>query len=105
MSTFTNDHIVLVILAAALVTYLTRIGGYLLLSVVSRIPPRVEAALNAIPAAVLTTLVAPAFYAGGWETKLAMAAALLVGLRYTSPLPMIAVGWAVVMIARYFVIA
>lgn len=105
MSTFTNDHIVLVILAAALVTYLTRIGGYLLLSVVSRIPPRVEAALNAIPAAVLTTLVAPAFYAGGWETKLAMAAALLVGLRYTSPLPMIAIGWSVVMIARYFVIA
>ena len=105
MSNFTDDHIILIILAAAVVTYLTRIGGYLLLSVVSRIPPRVEAALNAIPAAVLTTLVAPAFYAGGWETKLAMAAALLVGLRYTSPLPMIAVGWAVVMTARYFVIA
>ncbi|MCD1636760.1 AzlD family protein [Martelella mediterranea] len=105
MSNFTDDHIILIILAAAVVTYLTRIGGYLLLSVVSRIPPRVEAALNAIPAAVLTTLVAPAFYAGGWETKLAMAAALLVGLRYTSPLPMIAIGWAVVMIARYFVIA
>ncbi|MGV0909337.1 AzlD family protein [Martelella sp. FOR1707] len=105
MSNFTEEHIILIILAAAVVTYLTRIGGYLLLSVVSRIPPRVEAALNAIPAAVLTTLVAPAFYAGGWETKLAMAAALLVGLRYTSPLPMIAVGWAVVMIARYFVIA
>ena len=105
MSNFTEEHIILIILAAAVVTYLTRIGGYLLLSVVSRIPPRVEAALNAIPAAVLTTLVAPAFYAGGWETKLAMAAALLVGLRYTSPLPMIAVGWAVVMTARYFVIA
>jgi len=105
VSNFTDDHIILIILAAAVVTYLTRIGGYLLLSVVSRIPPRVEAALNAIPAAVLTTLVAPAFYAGGWETKLAMAAALLVGLRYTSPLPMIAVGWAVVMTARYFVIA
>ncbi|MGV0879704.1 AzlD family protein [Martelella sp. FLE1502] len=105
MSNFTEEHIILIILAAAVVTYLTRIGGYLLLSVVSRIPPRVEAALNAIPAAVLTTLVAPAFYAGGWETKLAMAAALLVGLRYTSPLPMIVVGWAVVMIARYFVIA
>ncbi|WP_180900926.1 AzlD family protein [Martelella soudanensis] len=105
MSNFTDDHITLVILAAALVTYLTRIAGYLLLSVVSRIPPRVEAALNAIPAAVLTTLVAPAFYAGGWDTKLAMAAALLLGLRYASPLPMIAAGWSVVMVARTFVIA
>ncbi|MEO1985721.1 MAG: AzlD domain-containing protein [Martelella sp.] len=104
MSNFTDDHIVLVILAAALATYMTRIAGYLLLSAVSHIPPRVEAALNAIPAAVLTTLVAPAFYAGGWDTKLALAAALLLGLRYASPLPMIAVGWAVVMIARYFVI-
>lgn len=104
MSTFTDDHIVLVILAAGLVTYLTRIAGYLLLSVVSHIPPRVEAALNAIPAAVLTALIAPAFYAGGWDTKLAMAAALVLGLRYTSPLPMIAVGWSVVMIARYFII-
>lgn len=105
MSTFTQDHIMLVILAAAVVTYITRIAGYLLLSVVDEFPPRVEAALNAIPAAVLTTLVAPAFYAGGWETKLAMAAALLLGLRYDSPLPMIAIGWVIVMVARHFVIA
>ncbi|AJY47649.1 AzlD family protein [Martelella endophytica] len=104
MSDFTNEHMMLVILGAAIATYLTRIGGYLLLSVVSDIPPRAEAALNAIPAAVLTTLVAPAFYATGWEGKLAIAAALLVGLRYKSPLPMIAVGWVIVMVCRRFII-
>ncbi len=104
MSDFTNDHMLLVILGAAVATYMTRIAGYVLLSVVSDIPPRAEAALNAIPAAVLTTLVAPAFYAGGWESKLAIAAALLTGLRFKSPLPMIAVGWSVVMVCRYFII-
>ena len=103
MSDLTDSHMLLIILAAAIATYFTRIAGYLLLSAVSDIPPRAEAALNAIPAAVLTTLVAPAFYAGGWEAKIAIAAALLTGLRFKSPLPMIAVGWCVVMIARYFI--
>ncbi|WP_174803553.1 AzlD family protein [Martelella limonii] len=105
MSSFTDDHIVLVILAAGLVTYLTRIAGYILLSVVSHIPPRVEAALNAIPAAVLTTLVAPSFYAGGWDTRVAMAAALVFGMRFASPLPMIAIGWSVLMLMRFVVLA
>ena len=49
-----------IILAGGLATYLTRIGGHLVLSRFSSIHPRVEAALNAVPAAVLTTLVAPA---------------------------------------------
>src|SRR5690606_35943562 len=48
-----------IILAAAIATYLTRIGGHLVISRFERIHPRVEAGLNAVPAAVLTTLVAP----------------------------------------------
>ncbi|GAB5506942.1 MAG: AzlD family protein [Rhizobiaceae bacterium] len=63
-----------IILAGALVTYLTRIGGDLVLSRFERIHPRVEAALNAVPAAVLTTLVAPVATTGG----VAETAALLV---------------------------
>ena len=78
-----DPHMVLLILAAAVVTFLTRIGGYILITRMTRIPPRVEAALNAVPAAVLTTLVAPAFFIGGWDTKVAMAVALLVGLRFS----------------------
>ena len=49
-----------IILWGAVVTYLTRVGGHLVLSRFEHIHPRVEAGLNAVPAAVLTTLVAPA---------------------------------------------
>ncbi|AYG66654.1 MULTISPECIES: AzlD family protein [unclassified Rhizobium] len=94
-----NPHMVLLILAAAVVTFMTRIGGYILIVKMTRIPPRVEAALNAVPAAVLTTLVAPAFFIGGWDTKVAMLAALLVGLRYPSTYMLVA-GWIVVMAWR-----
>ncbi|WFU11011.1 AzlD family protein [Rhizobium sp. CB3090] len=96
-----DPHMVLLILAAAVVTFLTRIGGYILITRMTRIPPRVEAALNAVPAAVLTTLVAPAFFIGGWDTKVAMAVALLVGLRF-SPTLMLIAGWMVVMVWRHF---
>jgi uncharacterized membrane protein len=95
-----NPHMVLLIAAAAVVTFLTRIGGYILIIKMTRIPPRVEAALNAVPAAVLTTLVAPAFFIGGWDTKVAMFAALLVGLRYPSTYMLVA-GWIVVMAWRH----
>ena len=91
-----NPHMVLLIVAAAVVTFMTRIGGYILIIKMTRIPPRVEAALNAVPAAVLTTLVAPAFFIGGWDTKVALFAALLVGLRYPSTYMLVA-GWVVVM--------
>ncbi|TGR73365.1 AzlD family protein, partial [Mesorhizobium sp. M1C.F.Ca.ET.189.01.1.1] len=48
-----------IIVAGAIATYLTRIGGHLVISRFDHIHPRVEAGLNAVPAAVLTTLVAP----------------------------------------------
>ena len=63
-----------IILAGAVVTFLTRIGGDLVLSRFERIHPRLEAALNAVPAAVLTTLVAPVATTGG----IAEAASLVV---------------------------
>ena len=81
----------LLILAAAVATFLTRIGGYILITRMQKIPPRLDAALNAVPAAVLTTLVAPNFYAGGPEVKIAMAIAFVVGLRLNL-LTMLAVG-------------
>ena len=66
-----------VILAGALATYLTRIGGHVVLSRFKRIHPRVQAGLNAVPAAVLTTLVAPATFNAGpaeWAAILVSAA-------------------------------
>jgi uncharacterized membrane protein len=91
----------LLIAAAAAATFLTRIGGYVLVKRLKTMPPRLEAALNAVPAAVLTTLVAPAFFYGEIDVKVAMAAALLIGLRF-SAIPMLVGGWAVVMLMRQF---
>lgn len=70
-----------IILAGTVVTYLTRIGGYLVLSRFQRVHPRVEAALDAVPAAVLTTLVAPAAAMAGPIEWAALAVAVLVALR------------------------
>lgn len=93
-------HMALVILAAAVATFATRIGGYILITRMKSIPPRVEAALNAVPAAVLTTLVAPAFFIGGWESKLALIVALFVGLCISHTWMLVA-AWVVVMVWRY----
>ncbi|MBP2558647.1 putative membrane protein [Neorhizobium galegae] len=91
---------VVLILAAAAATFLTRIGGYVLITRMKSIPPRMEQALNAVPAAVLTTLVAPAFFNGGWDFKIAMLAALVVGIRYPGLL-LLGAGWAAAMICRH----
>lgn len=70
-----------IIVAGAIATYLTRIGGHLVISRFERIHPRVEAGLNAVPAAVLTTLVAPAALSAGPAELAALAVAAIVSLR------------------------
>ncbi|MFB2550779.1 AzlD family protein [Ensifer soli] len=90
----------LIILAAAVATYATRIGGYLMITRFRSIHPRAEAALNAVPAAVLSTLVAPAFLYGGLDVVVAMVAAFFVGLRFSS-IAMLVVGWLAVMALRH----
>ena len=104
MSTMLHLDTVLLILAGAVATYLTRIGGYLMMTQMKNIPPRVEAGLNAVPVAVLTTLVAPAFFEGGYEIKIAMLVSLVIGLRFPG-LTMLAVGWAIVVAARHYGLA
>lgn len=88
-----------IILASALVTYLTRCGGYFLLARFRRIPPRVDAALNAVPAAVLATLVAPAAVFNGTAEALTLAICLVIGLRIPL-MAMFAVGWALIVVLR-----
>ncbi|MFC5387483.1 AzlD family protein [Aquamicrobium segne] len=90
-----------IIIAAAVVTYLTRIGGYLVLSQFERVHPRIEAGLNAVPAAVLTTLVAPAVMQGGPAEWLSISIAGLVALR-GGLLSMFLVGAIVLVVARQF---
>lgn len=102
MDTLFHAEMLLIIVLGALATFVTRIGGYVLITRMKRIPPRVEAALNAVPAAVLTTLVAPAAVTGGLDVTLALAVAFLVGMRL-SVLPMLAAGWAAVMVLRHLI--
>jgi len=88
-----------IILAGGLATYLTRIGGHLVLSRFSSIHPRVEAALNAVPAAVLTTLVAPAaVFTGPAETATIIVAAL--AALYLPGMAVFVIGWAAVLAFR-----
>ncbi|HTV68697.1 MAG TPA: AzlD family protein [Rhizobiaceae bacterium] len=89
-----------IILAGAFFTYLTRVGGHLVLSRFDRIHPRVEAGLNAVPAAVLTTLVAPAAVDGGPAEWTALIVAGLVSLRF-GLMSMFLTGAAVLIAMRY----
>lgn len=100
MSDMLHADTLILIALAAIATYLTRIGGYVLMTRMKSIPPRMEAGLNAVPVAVLTTLVAPAFFEGGYEVKIGMGAALLVCLRFPG-LTMLAIGWAIVIAIRH----
>ncbi|ODT65162.1 MAG: hypothetical protein ABS75_32620 [Pelagibacterium sp. SCN 63-23] len=95
-----SPSIILLILVAAAATYLTRIGGYILITQMRTLPPRLEAALNAVPAAVLTTLWAPAFFDGGWDVRIALIVAGVVCLRFPG-LVMLVAGWAAAMAARH----
>ncbi len=90
-----------VILAAAVATYLTRVGGHLVLSRFERVHPRVEAGLNAVPAAVLTTLVAPAMLNAGPAEWIAITVGGLVALR-GGLLTMFLAGAAVLIVLRQF---
>ncbi len=91
-----------IILAGAAVTYLSRVGGHLVLSRFERVHPRVEAALDAVPAAVLTTLVAPALVSAGPAEFTALAVAGLVALR-GGMLTMFLAGAAVLILLRQLI--
>ncbi|THV10668.1 AzlD family protein [Rhizobium rhizophilum] len=102
MTTLLTPYMTLLIAAAAAATFLTRIAGYVLVKRLKSMPPRLEAALNAVPAAVLTALVAPAFFYSEIDVKVAMATSLLIGLRFGA-IPMLIGGWAVVMLMRQLI--
>ncbi len=76
-----DNPTVWIILASAVMTYVTRIAGHMVLSRFERVHPRVEAGLDAVPAAVLTTIVAPAVYNGGPIELVALAVAAAVAWR------------------------
>lgn len=76
----------LAILGMAVGTYLTRAGGLFLMSRV-KVTPRLEAFLNAIPGAIIVSIVTPAVITSGPAEVLAGAATLGVAAR-TRNLPL-----------------
>lgn len=95
-----SEPVVWVILAGAALTYLTRIGGHLILSRFDRIHPRVEAGLDAVPAAVLTTIVAPAAYHGGVAELVALVVAALAAWRGFGMFGVFVAGGTVLVVLR-----
>ncbi|MEP0943697.1 MAG: AzlD domain-containing protein [Rhizobiaceae bacterium] len=75
------DDLVLLILACAAATYVTRFGGHLILSSFGTIHHRVSAALDAVPTAVIAALVAPSLITHGPAEVLAIICGGLVALR------------------------
>lgn len=78
-----NDDIqaYILILALAAATYGTRIGGDLVLSRFKSIHPRVEAALDAVPIAVMTAIVVPMALATGIAETCAVAVTIASSFR------------------------
>ncbi|WP_108662388.1 AzlD family protein [Acuticoccus kandeliae] len=76
-----TEDFLLVILFCGLLTFATRAGGYFALSRLSHVPPRLTAALDAVPAAVMTTLFAPAAFSGDWREAVTLAIAILISFR------------------------
>jgi len=86
------------ILAMGLVTYLTRIAGYLLMRN-RTLGPRMTAALDSVPAAVLTAVIAPSVLAAGSADALAGLITAVAAFRLPL-LATIAIGVASVVILR-----
>jgi uncharacterized membrane protein len=89
----------LIILMAA-VTYLTRIGGHLVLSRFKKLDPRVEAGLEAVPVAVLTPLIVPPALTNGPAEAIAILFVGVAALRLGA-IPTVALGLAVLVAGRH----
>ena len=101
LSSATADNVWMLIVLTGVVTYLTRSGGYVVLSRFGSIHPRVQAALEAVPGAVLVTIVLPAVLNNGVLEIVAMAAAALASLRF-SAVSVLLIGMVIVVTGRYF---
>ena len=74
------------ILALGAATYATRSLGYLIVAQFGALHPRVMAALDAVPAAVITTIVLPPVIEGGLAERLTFVIAVLLSLRLSMPI-------------------
>lgn len=74
------------IIALGVATYATRSLGYLIVAQFGTLHPRVMAALDAVPAAVITTIVLPPVIEGGLAEQATFVIAVLMSLRLSMPI-------------------
>ncbi len=99
---FSNTDTMLVIFGMAIATYITRVSGFYLVSRV-KVSGRLEIFLNAIPGAVLVSIVAPTVLASGPAESVASLATVLIAWKSKSlPLAMI-VGVVMVWLLRFYI--
>ncbi|MDU6410040.1 MAG: AzlD family protein [Yersiniaceae bacterium] len=91
---------ILTILLMAATTYLTRVGGYLLLRD-RQLGPRTRAVMEAAPGCVLITVIAPHFVTRQPAEILALAITLLAAMRF-SLLPVVVISVAATGLLRHF---
>ncbi|MBL4600346.1 MAG: AzlD domain-containing protein [Rhizobiaceae bacterium] len=96
-----GDNLWVLIIVLAIVTYMTRIGGDLVLSRFKSIHPRVDAALEAVPAAVITAIVIPPALTNGPSAFIAMMVTMLACYK-TSPIISMVIGMGTLAALRYF---
>lgn len=96
-----GQAVLIVILAMALVTLLTRYGGALLMTFVP-INKRVEGFINGMSGSVLVALILPMAVQGDTAARLALLATLVTMLWLKKPLPAITAGLLVTAGWRYF---
>ena len=94
-----SESVWIIIVLTGVVTYITRSAGHVVLARFKSLPPRAEAALEAVPAAVLVTLVLPPALTNGPVELFAMLVALVASLRL-SPTLVLVIGMAIVIAGR-----
>ena len=99
LSPASPDTVWIVILLTGVVTYITRSGGYVVLSRFKQLHPRVEAALEAVPGAVLITIILPAVLNNGPLEIFAMLVAFGLSFRL-SPISILLIGLSIVILGR-----
>lgn len=92
---------IVTILAMAVVTYATRAGGFWL-STRFALSQRLERTLQAIPGAVLVSLVAPQIATGGVAAAVASVGTIAVAARTRNLLAAVATGAVLVSVLRLF---
>ncbi len=95
----TDVLVVMTILGMGIVTYATRVGGIWVIERIE-VSDRIETALEAIPGAVLISLIAPTIVHGGFPEWGAAFAVLFVAVRTGSIVLAMIIGISVVWLLR-----